>query len=67
MVFMGVIFAFLDPNPQRYSKLGDFFVYVLYPTRLHLLPLRFHCVGRGCCWDRTQDRVATFGIGCIRR
>jgi hypothetical protein len=26
MVFMGVIFAFLDPNPQRYSKLGDFFV-----------------------------------------
>ncbi len=28
------------------------FLYVRYSTRLHLPPLRFHCVG-GCC-DRTQ-------------
>ncbi len=27
--------------------------YVLFPTLLHLPPLRFHCV-RGC-WDRTHD------------
>ncbi len=30
-----------------------FSFYVLYSTLLHLLPLRFHCVGG--CWDRTQD------------
>ncbi len=42
--------------------LGEFFLFfifllfffVLYSTRLHLPPLRFHCVDG--CWDRTQDR-----------
>jgi hypothetical protein len=33
---------------------GIFYFYVLYPTLLHLPPLRFHCADG--CWDRTQDR-----------
>ncbi len=36
-----------------------YFFYVLYSTLLHLLPLRFNCVGG--CWDRTQD-CCDFGI-----
>jgi len=28
--------------------------FVRYSTLLHLLPLRFRCVGG--CWDPTQDR-----------
>jgi hypothetical protein len=36
-----------------------FYFYVRYLTLLHLLPLRFHCVGG--CWDRTQD-CCDFGI-----
>jgi hypothetical protein len=30
----------------------DFFFYVRYSRLLHLMPLRFHCVGG--CWDPTQ-------------
>jgi hypothetical protein len=35
------------------------FFYVLYSTLLHLLPVKFHCVGG--CWDRIQD-CCDFGI-----
>jgi hypothetical protein len=56
--------------PSLANKLGSllegglifgFFYVCLYSTLLHLLPLRFHCVGG--CWDRTQDSC-DFGIGC---
>jgi hypothetical protein len=44
---------------------GGFFLfftfYVLYPTMLHLPPLRFHCVGG--CWDRKTQDCCAFGIG----
>jgi hypothetical protein len=35
--------------------MGDFldFVFRIYSTLIHLLPLRFHCVGR--CWNRRTD------------
>ncbi len=44
----------LFSSPQ--SLAGGFF-YVLCSTVLHLLPLRFYCVGR--CWDRKSRTVAT--------
>jgi hypothetical protein len=37
-----------------------FFVYVRYSTLLHLLPLRFHCVGG--CWDLAHD-FCDFAVG----
>ncbi len=43
---------------------GDFFIFyfhVRYSTLLHLLPLKFHCVGE--CWDWSQD-CCDYGIGC---
>ncbi len=40
-----------------------FYFYVRSSTLLHLLPLRFHCVGG--CWDRTQD-CCDFGIDSRR-
>jgi hypothetical protein len=41
-----------------------FFMHVLYSTRLHLPPLRFHCVGG--LWDRTQDSC-DFSALAVRR
>ncbi len=35
--------------------------YVLYSTRFHLPPLRFHCVGG--CWDQTHE-CCDYGIDC---
>ncbi len=42
-------------------KQGDFIAsfYVLYSILLHLLPLRFHCIGG--FWNRTQD-CCDFGM-----
>jgi hypothetical protein len=34
---------------------NKFFFSVLYGTLLHMLPLRFHCVGERC--GRTQSRI----------
>ncbi len=39
------------------------FFYVPFSTLLHLLTLRFHCVGG--CWDQTQA-CCDFGIGSQR-
>jgi hypothetical protein len=43
---------------------GIFSFYVRYSTLLHLLPLRFHCVGG--CWDQTKDSVATLALPASR-
>jgi hypothetical protein len=47
---------------KKMEGLFDFFdACILYSTKLHLPPLRFHCVG--ACWDQTQGSC-DFGIGC---
>ncbi len=41
------------------------FMHVHYSPLLHLLPLRFYCVGGGC-WDWTQDCCYTLALIGIR-
>ncbi len=51
--------SLLKLQNSKFQLQGDFFLYILYSTLLHLMPLRFHCVG-GCWIEPTT--VATLAL-----